>query len=326
MIVLPDLGSFGDGGGLVPQTQTSDGRFLVGRGDVGAIARTRDGKVEFVGFSAHTMAAVQSALGYAAYYPVMPARITRPVRAVLMDLDGTSVHSEHFWVWMIEQTIASLMGNSRFTLESADAPYVAGHSVSEHLQYCIDKYCPGRSLEEARTRYFDRTRLELGEILQGRGRVDAFAPAPGLAPFLTALKKRGILIALVTSGLYEKAWPEIVAAFRQLRMGDPSEFYDAIVTAGFPLRKGQPGTLGELSPKPHPWLYAEAARVGLGLAVQDRGSVVGVEDSGAGVCSVRLAGFSPIGLAGGTIIESGTRDLCAAYCSSFDEVLDVVTG
>ena len=27
----------------------------------------------------------------------------------------------------------------------------------------------------------------------------------------------------------------------------------AIITAGFPLRKGEVGTLGELSPKPHPW-------------------------------------------------------------------------
>lgn len=53
-------------------------------------------------------------------------------------------------------------------------------------------------------------------------------------------------------------------------MGDPRDFYDAIITAGFPLRKGEAGTLGELSPKPHPWLYAETARVGLGLSFEDR--------------------------------------------------------
>ncbi len=55
-----------------------------------------------------------------------------------------------------------------------------------------------------------------------------------------------------------------------LGMGDPRDFYDAIITAGFPLRKGEAGTLGELSPKPHPWLYAETARVGLGLSFEDR--------------------------------------------------------
>lgn len=37
-------------------------------------------------------------------------------------------------------------------------------------------------------------------------------------------------IALVTSGLYEKAWPEIVSAFRTLDLGDPRAFYDAIIT------------------------------------------------------------------------------------------------
>ena len=120
--------------------------------------------------------------------------------------------------------------------------------------------------------------------MEGRGRTDAFVPAPGLKEFLLALKDAGIKIALVTSGLYEKAYPEILAAFRTLGLGDPQDFYDAIITAGFPLRRGEVGTLGELSPKPHPWLYAEAARVGLGIPFEERESVVGIEDSGAGVC------------------------------------------
>ena len=33
-------------------------------------------------------------------------------------------------------------------LKKEDLPYVSGHSVSEHLQYCIDKYCPSKSLED----------------------------------------------------------------------------------------------------------------------------------------------------------------------------------
>ena len=31
----------------------------------------------------------------------------------------------------------------------------------------------------------------------------------------------------------------------------------------------EPGTLGELSPKLHPWLYAETARVGLGISFKE---------------------------------------------------------
>lgn len=322
MIVLPDLGTFREDGGLLPLASTGDGRFRCGEGDVRAVATTRDRKVEFVGFGHHTLAGVRSALGYPAYYPVAPVELRAPVKAVLMDLDGTSVRSEHFWIWIIEQTMASLMGRPGFTLEPADLPFVAGHSVSEHLQHGIAKYCPGASLEDARRLYFEHTRRELHAILEGRGHAGGFTPSPGLREFLLTLKARGIRIALVTSGLHEKAWPEIVAAFRQLGLGDPAEFYDAIITAGFPLGQGAAGTLGELSPKPHPWLYAEAARVGLGLRVDDRHHVVGLEDSGAGICSVRLAGFTPIGMTGGNIVESGADVLCTAMCETFDEVLE----
>ena len=136
----------------------------------------------------------------------------------------------------------------------------------------------------------------------------------------------GVKIGLVTSGLYEKAWPEIVSAFRTLDMGDPKEFYDAIISAGFTLRKGEAGTLGELSPKPHPWLYAETCRVGLGMDFSDRHHVIGIEDSGAGVCSIRLAGFPVIGFGGGNIIQSGTRELCSHYCDTFEEILKLIRG
>jgi len=103
-------------------------------------------------------------------------------------------------------------------------------------------------------------------------------------------------------------------------MGDPREFYDCIITAGFPLAPGEVGTLGELSPKPHPWLYAEVSRVGLGIDFARRHHVVGIEDSGAGVCSVRLAGFAALGIGGGNIQGSGTRAFCHTYSDTFEEI------
>jgi beta-phosphoglucomutase-like phosphatase (HAD superfamily) len=323
-IVIPDLGVFGPESGLRLLAACSDGRFQPGRDGVVSVTATGDGKVEFIAFGGHTLAYVRSALGFGAYYPVHPVALQRPVQAVLMDLDGTSVRSERFWIGIIEQTTASLLGHPGFTFEAADLPYVSGHSVSEHLAYAIGKYCPGRSLEAARGLYFAHTRREMQAILDGRGRADAFVPAPGLAEFLLVLKARGVKIGLVTSGLYEKAYPEIVAAFRTMDLGDPRGFYDAIITAGYPLRPGEIGTLGELSPKPHPWLYAETARVGLGIPFEARNAVVGIEDSGAGVCAVRLAGFPTIGMAGGNIIEGGTHALCTAYCATFDEVRAVL--
>lgn len=292
-----------------------------------SITATGDRKVEFIAFENHSLAYVKSSMNYPAYYPVHPVSMVRPVKAVLMDLDGTSVRSEEFWVWIIQMTAASLLGNPRFELEEADLPYVSGHSVSEHLKYCIKKYCPEKTVEEARQYYFEHTHREMREIVEGRGRENAFVPTPGVKEFLYELKSMGVKIGLVTSGLYEKAWPEVLSAFKTLKMGDPIDFYDAIITAGFPLRKGvSVGTLGELSPKPHPWLYAETCRVGLGIEFSDRNSVVGIEDSGAGVCSIRLAGYSTIGIGGGNILESGTRGLCDHYCENFDEILKVIKG
>jgi beta-phosphoglucomutase-like phosphatase (HAD superfamily) len=318
---IPGIGTATTESGLVPRERTSDGRFEAGKDGVATIAATGDGKVEFVAFEEHALAYVTSAMGYPAYYPVHPVRIEKPVRAVLMDLDGTSVRSEEFWVWIIQLSTASLLENPGFELEEADIPFVSGHSVSEHLQYCVEKYCPDKTVEEARRFYFQHTRREMQAIVEGHGRKNAFTPTRGLREFLYAVKDRGCKIGLVTSGLYEKAWPEILSAFQTLDMGDPKEFYDAIVTAGFPLGPGSAGTLGELSPKPHPWLYAETCRVGLGMDFSERSHVVGLEDSGAGVCSIRLAGFAAIGLAGGNIVESGTRGLCNAYCDSLEDIL-----
>jgi beta-phosphoglucomutase-like phosphatase (HAD superfamily) len=320
-IHVPAIGQIAEDSGMVPLQRCSDGQFIVGKNGVRSIVATGDRKVEFVVFEDNTIAYVKSALGYPAYYPVHAVHIDSPIRAVLMDLDGTSVHSEAFWIWIIQLSIASLIDTPNFELEEADLPHVSGHSVSEHLQYCINKYCPDRTVEQARVFYFQHTDREMQAILDGRGRTGAFTPTPGLKDFLLELKARKIKIALVTSGLYQKAWPEIVSAFQALDLGDPREFYDAIITAGFAIRKGEAGTLGELSPKPHPWLYAEAARVGLGIDFTQRHHVIGIEDSGAGVCSIRLAGFAPVGFAGGNINESGTSALCTHFADRFEQVL-----
>ena len=324
LVNIPNIGDITHESGFRLLQSTSNGEFTVGKDGVHAIAATGDGKVEFICFDDRSLALVNSGMGYPAYYPVHPVEMRKPVKAVLMDLDGTTVRSEEFWIWIIEKTTASLLENPGFQLEEADMPFVSGHSVSEHLTYCIGKYCAHRTVEEARDYYFQHTHFEMNEIMKGRGKANAFTPTDGIEEFLRRLKEQGIKIGLVTSGLYEKAWPEILDAFKTLGMGDPKDFYDAIITAGFPLRKGSPGTLGELSPKPHPWLYAEAARVGLGIGFEERNSVVGIEDSGAGVCSVRLDGYSTIGIGGGNIIESGTQELCCNYCETFDAIAEII--
>ena len=179
-------------------------------------------------------------------------------------------------------------------------------------------------MELARKYYFEIVNHEMDEIMKGRGKQDAFTPAPHLKEFLTTVKKEGIKIGLVTSGLYEKAMPEIISAFRQLDMGDPVDFYDSIITAGQALRAGQTGTLGELAPKPHPWLYAETARVGLGIPFENRHRVIGLEDSSAGVVSIKLAGFSCVGISGGNIEAAGVGDMCDYKIDDLMQMLDII--
>lgn len=321
---IPGFQDLGEDCGFAKQQICSDGRFQAGKDGVQAIYRTGDKKIELICFEDQTLAYVHSAVGYPAYYPIYPIVRENVTEAVLMDLDGTTVRSEEFWIWIIEKSVQSLMGDPAFSLVDADIPFVSGHSVTEHLKYCIEKYCPDRSLEKAREYYFYHTNLEMRNIMEGKGRKNAFVPTPGVKEFLLKLKEKKIRIGLVTSGLYEKAYPEIFSAFQTLDMGDPKEFYDCIITAGNALKKGSTGTLGELEAKPHPWLYAETANIGLGIPFEKRGRVIGIEDSGAGVSAIRLAGFYTVGIGGGNIKSSGTLGMCNAYCETFDEILKLI--
>lgn len=298
--------------------------FETGRDGVRKILTPNDKKIDIIEFGDKKLCYVKSGMGYPAIYPMHETHFEKKAEAVLMDLDGTSVHSEEFWMWIIERTTARLLGKSDFKREAEDEPFISGHSVSEHLQYMIDKYIKGGSLELARRYYFEIVGYEMDEIMKGRGKKDAFTPAPGLKEFLLALKDEGIKIGLVTSGLYEKAMPEIVSAFRRLDMGDPTEFYDSIITAGQALRKGQTGTLGELEPKPHPWLYAETARVGLGIPFERRHKVIGIEDSSAGVVSIKLAGFACAGISGGNIDAAGMGDMCDYRIENLADMLEII--
>lgn len=298
--------------------------FEVGKDGVRNILTPNDNKIDIIEFDDKKLCCVKSGMGYPALYPMHKTHFEPKAEAILMDLDGTSVHSEEFWMWVIEQTTARLLDNRNFKREREDEPFISGHSVSEHLKYMIDKYAKGASLKQAREYYFEIVNYEMNEILKGRGKQNAFTPAPHLKEFLTSVKNEGIKIGLVTSGLYEKAMPEIISAFKQLNMGDPTEFYDCIITAGQALKKGQTGTLGELEAKPHPWLYAETARVGLGIPFERRHKVIGIEDSSAGVVSIKLAGFSCAGISGGNIEKSGVGELCDYRIDDLTDLLNII--
>lgn len=254
--------------------------------------------------------------GVEATYPFERPKTNFPIQAVLMDLDGTTVISEEFWMYLIEKTVKQL-SSPAFCLAEEDTPYVSGFSTAEHLEYCLNKYKIPKTVSEALEVYHKTARFELNEIMEGRGNVDAFKPRRGLKEFLYALKNAGIKVGLATSGLDYKAIPEIVSAFRVLDMGDPIDFYDAVITGGRRKGEGEYGTIGEMAVKPHPWIYSEL--IG-GLNVEKERAIV-IEDSSAGLLSGRLAGMNVIGFNDGNLIQSGLQEECIVMVDTFDEIL-----
>ncbi len=255
--------------------------------------------------------------GVRATYPFEKPKTNFPIQAVLMDLDGTTVISEEFWIYLIEKTIQNITTPS-FKLSNEDIPFVSGFSTAEHLEYCLKKYKIDKTVFEALNAYHTSAEFELGEIMQGRGNQEAFKPRKGLKEFLYALKSKGIKIGLATSGLDYKAIPEIVSCFNVLGMGDPLKFYDAIITGGRRKGRGEYGTIGELAVKPHPWIYSELAK-GLGVDVD---KCIVIEDSSAGLLSGRLAGINVIGFKDGNLIQSGLHEECVFLADDFDQILN----
>ena len=257
--------------------------------------------------------------GVDSIYRMPKTKTNKKIKYVLMDLDGTSVKSEEFWVYLIEKTTSKMLDNPNFKLSEDDAPFVSGFSTLEHLEYTKKKYGYKQDINEALEAYHNIARFELNEIMEGRGNTNAFKPRDGLKEFLLALKRNNIKIGLATSGLDYKAIPEIVSTFKVLNMGDPLCFYDSIITGGRQKNSGQYGTIGELAVKPHPWIYRELA---LGLDVRDLSEAVVIEDSSAGLLSGRLAGMNVVGFKDGNLISSGLDGECLLMVESFQEILD----
>lgn len=256
--------------------------------------------------------------GVTALYELRPAPLDSRIHAVLLDLDGTSLDSEKFWVGMIEETVRSLTVDS-FRLAPADIANVTGYTTREHLQYCIDKYHISATVAQADELYHRLTEQGLTQVLKGE-RADAFIMRKGLRDFLTAVRHAGFKTGLVTSGLLYKARPELAALSRQLG-GELSDWFDAVITGGERKTAGRLGTIGELAAKPHPWLYVEIAEA-LGIAA---GDAVVIEDSASGVIAGRLAGFPVLGFNDGTIRSGGAAGLTAGCINTFDDALRLLS-
>ena len=165
-----------------PIKSTSDNYFITGL-NAEAVFVSIDKKIEFVVLrSGFYLAGVVSVSSTVTYYPLKDVKIGEKISSVLMDLDGTTVNSENFWIEIIRLVVVRMINNEGFTFANSDIPFILGHSVSEHLNYCIERYCPSFDINEAIALYREISNYELEKIIVD-GNYSAFEPTMGLKEF-----------------------------------------------------------------------------------------------------------------------------------------------
>mgnify|MGYP001424789243 CR=1 FL=1 len=81
------------------------------------IYKTKDSRAYFIQKKEETLVYIPTKIGVPAYYPLVPAGLPGKIKAVLMDLDGTSVKSEEFWIWVIEEIVRRFSKKTDFKFE-----------------------------------------------------------------------------------------------------------------------------------------------------------------------------------------------------------------
>ena len=185
--------------------------------------------------------------------------MTKPA-AVLWDMDGTIVDSEHYWL-SSEQELAASVGA---IWTEQDGMNLIGMSLYDSSRLIKQKLGLEISADEVINTLTASVISKLEHSLPWR---------PGARELLTELREAGIPMALVTMSMRSNA--DAVVA----RMGD--EFFDLVI-AGDEVEHG----------KPHPEPYLKAARL-LGVDIKD---CIAFEDSISGLKSAEASGAIAIGI------------------------------
>lgn len=188
---------------------------------------------------------------------------SRPIGAVLFDLDGTLVDTEPAWM-AAESRLAQEHG---VEWTAADAEALVGSDLWDGARYFIERGVPMGEQE-----IVDRL---VGEVLAW---MDDVLPArPGALELLGALRDERVPVALVTMST-RSIVDRVEAAFARSLGGPP---FDATV-AGDECERG----------KPDPEPYRRGLEL-LGVAAED---AVAIEDSRTGAASALAAGLVTIGV------------------------------
>ncbi|MEY3908745.1 MAG: hypothetical protein RLZZ90_652 [Actinomycetota bacterium] len=180
--------------------------------------------------------------------------------AVLWDMDGTLVDSEHYWL-SSEQTLAA---EHQEPWSEQDGLDLVGMSLYDSSKIIKQKIGSSLEPEQIIQRLTDSVVAKLAVSIPWR---------PGAQELLRELKKHNIKTALVTMSMSRMA--------HQVVDQIPFKAFDVVV-AGDDVIQG----------KPHPEAYLKAAEL-LGVSP---GECVAFEDSIAGLRSAEAAGTIAIGI------------------------------
>lgn len=237
-------------------------------------------------------------------------------RAVLLDMDGTSLISEQFWVRMLDETVRYVT-KSDVGLSSSDKLSVQGATTRDHLAFLKRSLGLDIGLQDLVSAYDIVVEdafynHDVGTLAREISLQAGFADVRSTAFAL------GIPFLLVTNGNMRKADIETRIIAHHLELDDVAAVSTGVWCA--PRQEGWLKAFGGSLGKPHPWPYLEAATKGAGIETKDLGSVIAVDDSAAGVCSIRLAGLKTVGLAGGNISAMGAEVFCDELAESLYDV------
>lgn len=188
--------------------------------------------------------------------------------AVLWDMDGTLVDSEHYWL-KSERSLASEY-NAEWT--TADGIDMVGKSLYDSSKIMQERMGLPLEPEEIIERLTDDVVAQLTVSVPWR---------PGAQELLKLLRRKRIKTALVTMSMHRMA--------QQVVDRIPFKAFDVIV-AGDDVKYG----------KPHPEPYLKAAQL-LGVRPED---CVAFEDSISGILSAEAAGTKAVGIPNVAIIPA----------------------